>query len=144
MSTYCGADCSKCGFNGKCRGCSETCGKPFGGACIAAEYIKIGGNDMFCKFKKQIMSEFNDLKIDGLPKITELYCLCGSLVNMEYTLPNGTRTKFLKDENIYLGTQAICKETGTCFGLVADMGFLLVCTYEEDGANPELIVYKRR
>lgn len=144
MSTYCGADCSNCGFKDKCRGCSETCGKPFGGNCIAAEYIKVGGKEMFEQFKQQIISEFNDLKIEGMPKINELYCLCGSFVNMEYTLPNGECVKFLDDKNIYLGTQATCEFSDSCFGLVAGLGFLLVCQYDENGTNPEIIVYKRR
>ena len=33
---------------------------------------------------------------------------------------------------------------GRCFGLVANMDFLLVCTYEENGENPELVLYKKR
>lgn len=31
-----------------------------------------------------------------------------------------------------------------CFGIAANMDFLLVCTYEENGKNPELVVYKKR
>lgn len=31
-----------------------------------------------------------------------------------------------------------------CFGIVANMDFILVCTYEKDGANPELVIYKKR
>ena len=31
-----------------------------------------------------------------------------------------------------------------CFGIVANMDFLLVCTYEENGENPELVIYKKR
>lgn len=144
MSTYCGADCSDCKFSGECRGCSETCGKPFGGNCLAAEYIKVGGKEMFEQFKRQIISEFNGLKIEGMPKITELYCLCGSFVNMEYPLPNGECVKFLDNKNIYLGTQAPCKFSDSCFGLVAGFGFLLVCQYDKNGANPEIVIYKRR
>ena len=29
-----------------------------------------------------------------------------------------------------------------CFGIAANMDFLLVCTYEGDGKTPELVVYK--
>lgn len=145
MSTYCGAECTKCGFHGKCKGCEETCGKPFGGNCIAAEYIKVGGREMFEQFKKQLICEFNDLKIVGLPAIDQLYCLVGQMVNMEYTLPNGSRAKLLDDSKVYLGTQATCEfEDDSCFGLVADLDFLLVCKYDEDGRNPEVIIYKRR
>ena len=31
-----------------------------------------------------------------------------------------------------------------CFGILADMDFILVCTYEKDGENPELLIYKKR
>ena len=144
MDTLCGANCNKCGFKENCKGCVETCGKPFGGKCIAAEYIKIGGISAFDEFKKQIISEFNALKIEGMPKITELFCLCGSFVNLEYPLANGTTIKFLDDKNIYLGTQVDCEFVDRCFGLVADMNFLLVCEYGENGTNPEIVLYKRR
>ena len=29
-------------------------------------------------------------------------------------------------------------------GVVSDMDFILICTYEEDGKNPELVLYKKR
>jgi len=144
MNTLCGANCNECGFKENCKGCVETQGKPFGGKCIAAEYIKIGGISAFDEFKKQIISEFNALKIEGMPKITELFCLCGSFVNLEYPLANGTTIKFLDDKNIYLGTQVDCEFVDRCFGLVADMNFLLVCEYGENGTNPEIVLYKRR
>lgn len=53
--------------------------------------------------------------------------------------------KFLDDQKTYLGNQLAC-EFGEerCFGILADMDFLLVCTYEKDGQNPELVLYKKR
>ena len=49
------------------------------------------------------------------------------------------------DGAAYLGNQLPCEFGGDrCYGLVANMEFLLVCTYEENGANPELIIYKKR
>ncbi len=30
------------------------------------------------------------------------------------------------------------------FVIAANMDFLLVCTYEQDGENPELVIYKKR
>ena len=45
----------------------------------------------------------------------------------------------------YLGTQLECEFGGNrCFGIAANMDFILVCTYEENGENPELVVYKKR
>ena len=144
MATICGTDCGECGFKAGCKGCEETCGHPFGGNCIAAEYIKVGGKSAFEEFKRQIISEFNALDVEGMPEITELYCLCGSFVNLEYTMPGGEKVKLLDDKNIYLGTQADCVFVDRCFGLVAGMDFLLVCEYGEGGTNPEIIIFKRR
>ena len=31
-----------------------------------------------------------------------------------------------------------------CFGVLTGMDFIMVCTYEEEGENPELVVYKKR
>lgn len=31
-----------------------------------------------------------------------------------------------------------------CFGVLANMDFIMICTYEAGGANPELVLYKKR
>ena len=60
-------------------------------------------------------------------------------------MPNGDRVKFLSDEKTYLGNQLECVFGGDrCFGVIADMDFLPVFTYEKDGAAPELVLYKKR
>lgn len=108
-------------------------------------YAELGGDEGFEQFKQQLMDEFNALNIDGLPKVEQLNVLTGSYINLEYTLPSGTKVKLLNDHATYLGNQLPCLYGGErCFGIAASMQFLLVCTYEADGANPELIVYKRR
>ena len=49
------------------------------------------------------------------------------------------------DGTTYLGTQLEPEFGGErCFGVLACMDFLLVCTYEKDGENPELVLYKKR
>lgn len=110
------------------------------------QYIKIGGIDKFEEFKKQLIDELNTIMgIEGLPKIEQLNVLSGSFVNLEYRLPNGEIVKFLDDKASYLGSQLECEFGGDrCFGIVANMDFLLVCTYEKDGENPELVMYKKR
>ena len=75
----------------------------------------------------------------------KLQRLRGSFVNLKYTLPNGQTVKFLDDSSIYLGNQMECElGEGRCFGIVACMDILLVCTYGENGAEPELVLYKHR
>jgi len=71
--------------------------------------------------------------------------LSGSFINLEYPLQNGRTVKLLDDNATYLGNQLACEFGGSrCFGLAANMQFLLVCTYEENGENPELVIYKKR
>jgi len=108
-------------------------------------YSELGGEEKFDEFKKQLIDEFNALNVAGLPKVDSLNVLSGSFINLEYTLPNGATVKFLDDNATYLGNQLPCEFGGDrCFGIAANMEFLLVCTYEENGDNPELVIYKKR
>ena len=108
-------------------------------------YIKIGGIEKLNEFKKQLLDELNVLLVmEGLPKIEELNVLSGSFVNLEYRLPNGEKVKFLDDKASYLGSQLEIEGLDRCFGIVANMEFILICSYEADGKNPELVVYKKR
>ena len=150
MKSICGANCDECELlkNKKCEGCNNTKGCPFGKKCWIASYIEIVGEENFETLKKQIIEEFNSLKVDGMSKIEDLYPLQGSFVNLEYPLPNGKKVKLLNDNETYLGNQVECDfndgEFKRCFGLLANTTFLLVCEYGENGTNPEIIIYKKR
>jgi hypothetical protein len=150
MESICGSNCNECEFgkNGKCKGCKNTNGCPFGKKCFIANYISIGGKENYTMLKKQLIDEVNCLKIDGMDLINELYPLNGSLINLEYSLPNGSKIKFLDDNEIYLGNQVECifndDDNKSYFGIVANMNFILVCEYGEDRDNPNIVVYKRR
>ena len=112
---------------------------------IWKRYIQIGRKEKFDEFKQQLIDELNTLlQVEGLPKVENLNVLPGEFVNMEYMLPNGKKVKFLDDKQTYLGSQLESEYGGLCFGIVANMDFLLVCTYEENGENPELVIYKKR
>lgn len=92
-----------------------------------------------------MINEINDLHIDGLPRVDKLNALVGKYVNLEYTLPNGQKVEFLENQKTYLGNQLESEFGGDrCFGILANMDFILVCTYEKDGENPELLIYKKR
>ena len=109
------------------------------------QYKNLGGADKFEEFKKQLVDEINALQIEGMPKVEKLNALVGGYINLEYRLPNGKFVKFLDDGATYLGNQLECEFGGErCFGIAANMEFILVSTYEENGKNPELIVYKKR
>ncbi len=144
--SICGANCAVCPSKEVCPGCAATNGCPFGKQCFAAKYILTGGMENWQAFKKGLMDEINGLNIDGMEAVTELYPLVGSFVNLEYPIPSGT-VRFLKDDEVYLGTQVrnLVDESGkTCFGVIARENFILICTYGENGADPEIVIYKRR
>ena len=64
---------------------------------------------------------------------------------MEYILPGGRRLRLLDDGATYLGNQYESLFGGDrCFGIAANMDFLMVCTYGEGGSDPELVLYKKR
>ena len=108
-------------------------------------YDELSDNGQFEKMKQQLIEEINELHIEGMPRVEKLNALVGGYVNLEYKLPNGNSVKFLNDSKTYLGNQLENElDSERCFGVIADMEFLLVCTYEKDGLNPELVIYKKR
>ena len=108
-------------------------------------YEELSDNGEFEAFKKQLIREINDLHVEGLPEVKSLNALVGSYVNLAYRLPSGMEVKFLNDQTTYLGNQLESElGGGRCFGVLANMDFILICTYEAEGANPELVLYKKR
>ena len=150
MESICGADCSNCGYgkNNNCKGCKATGGCPFGKQCFIAKYILTGGKENYEHFKTQLINEINSLDIPGMPKINELNPLNGNFVNLNYPLPNGQYASFLDNNDIYLGNQVESEfndgEIIRCFGILANMNFILVSEYGPNGDSPEIIIYKKR
>lgn len=108
-------------------------------------YDELSDNGQFEEFKLKLMNEINELQIEGLPKVKKLNALVGKYVNLEYRLPNGKMVKFLDDQKTYLGNQLESEFGGErCFGVLADMDFIMICMYDENGRNPELVLYKKR
>ena len=94
-------------------------------------------------WKHAAMAELNALGIPDL-QIDSLVPLNGFYVNLEYRLPNGQAVKLLEDNKVYLGTQIERPGQERCYGVVADEAYLLVCEYGCNGADPEIVCYKRR
>jgi len=108
-------------------------------------YAELGGDGEFEAFKRQLIEEINALGVEGMPKLQKLNALVGSYVNLEYRLPSGRTAKFLDDQTTYLGNQLESEFGGDrCFGVLANMDFILICTYGSEGANPQLLLYKKR
>lgn len=110
--------------------------------------VRIAGKELpkereLSELKQQLTEEINALGIDGLI-VDDLNLLPGAYVNLEYPLPNGTTVKFLNDNDVYLGNQIERKDSERCYGVVADGMFILVCEYGCNGANPEIVLYKRK
>ena len=109
------------------------------------QYKNLDGAEKFEEFKSKLIEEINALEVEGMPKVEKLNALVGGYVNLEYRLPNGKIVKFLDDNATYLGNQLECEFGGDrCFGIVANMDFILIATYEANGENPELVIYKKR
>ena len=109
------------------------------------KYDELSDGGQFEAFKKQLIDEINALHIDGMPKVEKLNALVGKYVNLEYPLPGGMKAKFLDDQTTYLGNQLESEIVdGLCFGVLANMDFVLISTYEAEGTNPELILFKKR
>lgn len=108
-------------------------------------YEELSDDGQFEAFKQQLMDEINALHIEGLPKVEKLNALVGSYVNLAYPLPSGISVKFLDDKATYLGNQLEPVFGGErCFGVLANTDFILISTYEAEGKNPELVLYKKR
>ena len=150
MEAICRADCNNCGFGKKnnCKGCKATSGCPFGKQCFIAKYILTGGKENYEAFKLQLINEINSLDIPDMPKINDLNPLNGCFVNLSYPMPNGENIKLLDNNDIYLGNQVESEfndgEIIRCFGILANMNFILVSEYGANGDNPEIIIYKKR
>ncbi len=107
------------------------------------EELSDGGK--FEAFKKQLIEEINALAIPGMPRVESLNALVGSYVNLAYPLPSGALVQFLDDQTTYLGTQLEPENNDCrCFGVLANVDFILICTYGDGGADPELLLYKKR
>ncbi len=147
MESICGADCSICeyGKNAGWQGCKKTNGCPFGNQCFIAKIILEDGMEKYEELQKQLLQEINSLCVDGMPEVNQLFPLNGAFVNLEYPLPNGNRVSFLNNKVAYLGSQVVSqKDPQKCFGIVANLEFILVCTYSDGGENPALILFKKR
>ena len=99
----------------------------------------------FEALKKELIEEINGLRIEGMPRLEKLNALVGGYVNLAYPLPGGASVKFLDDGTTYLGNQLQSEgDAERCFGVLANADFILICTYGKDGADPELLLYKKR
>ena len=53
--------------------------------------------------------------------------------------------KFIDNKTTYLGNQLESEIVdGLYFEVLVNMDFIMICTYESDGKNPDLLVYKKR
>ncbi len=148
--TICGCDCSKCYRKDTCPGCVETNGNPFGKGCVMADCCREKGlADCIdcgteCALQKAVAQEFNALHIKGLPEVTSMNLMRGAFVNLSYPLKSGDTARFFDDNRVIFVNQIEGAENNRCFGLCADDEYLMVCTYGENGTDPEILCYRKR
>ena len=75
--------------------CITIIGIPFGKQCFIAEYIRLGGQENYRLLQETLIDELNALQVPGMPKIHELFALCGAFVNLAYPMPGGDSVKLL-------------------------------------------------
>lgn len=144
MLSICRSDCcDRCSRKEECGGCVKTQGRPFGGVCVAAGWIREKGWEGYLREKEALIREINALGIPHL-QVEDLCLLNGFYVNMAYPLPNGETVRLLCDDHIYLGTQITLPDRDRCYGLAADGDYLLVCEYGPRGEDPRIILYQKR
>ncbi len=93
--------------------------------------------------KQELIRQFNELGIEDMGEVTELYELKGDFINLEYTLPSGQKIKLWDDNKTYYGAEICRKNSGTCYGLTAGDGYLLVCEYGNGGSGAQIVLLKR-
>lgn len=142
MQSICGIDCAACPFQDGCGGCLETGGRPFGGACVTAECCR-RGETALARLKAALIAELQALDIPEMEEVTDLNALRGAFINLEYTLPGGQAVKLWDDSRIYLGNQLHKGGSDRCYGIAADERYLMVSEYGENGADAEIVVFKR-
>ena len=144
MNTLCGLNCcTSCPRLADCGGCEACGGHPFGGECAAVTVAQTGGPEALAREKQTIIAELHALGIPGL-RLTDLNLLNGGYVNLTYPLPGGGMARFLRGNDVYWGNQIEVPGSERCYGVVANAQFLLVCTYGCNGADPELVCYRKR
>lgn len=141
-ASICGADCTACSLRAQCKGCTETGGCPFGVQCLIAAAIQRGGMDAYTQLRTELLDEFHALDIAEAEQLHTLYPLHGSFVNLRYPMPGGQQVQLLDNHGTYLGNQVTAGDR--CIGFIASPDFLLAASYREGGAEPELLLYKRR
>ncbi|MBQ6535729.1 MAG: helix-turn-helix domain-containing protein, partial [Firmicutes bacterium] len=60
-------------------------------------YDELSDGGQFEAFKKQLIEEINQLRVEGMPRLEKLNALVGKYVNLAYRLPNGESVRFLDD-----------------------------------------------
>ena len=94
--------------------------------------------------KQKLIEEVNALNIKDMPTSDNHFVPQGSFINQEYKI-NGNNIKFLDDNASYWGNQVEKQNAeGRCFGIACDERYILVSEYGKNGADAEIVVFKRR
>lgn len=92
---------------------------------------------------KFLLEKIKNSGIKDLEKINTLNLLDGSYLNLECRLPNGKTGKILDDNKKYYANQIDIEGSDKCFGVAADDNMIAVFRYGCNGADAELILWKK-
>lgn len=93
--------------------------------------------------EQKLLELIKDLGINEFSNFNSLNQMDGSYLNLECKLPNGKASKILDDNKKYYANQINIDGTDKCYGVAADEEFIAVFKYGCDGADAELILWKR-
>lgn len=123
---------------------NETVDTTFERKCHFDKYANLAQGN-YEAFKRRALVRINKIMDDErLPFIEELSEYEGAFVNIEYTLPNGKKIKLLDDNDMYLAAQVENPELEICYGVVIDAGCIIIGSYDYEGSNAKLLLYRQR
>lgn len=93
--------------------------------------------------QKKIIERLHNSGIEELKSVVSLNEMNGDFINLECTLPNGTKGKILDDNRNYLAVQVERPGKDKCYGVAADKNQIAVFTYGCGGKDAELVMWIR-
>ena len=93
--------------------------------------------------EQKLVDIIRNLGIPELQSIKSLNVLDGSYLNLECKLPNGNFAKILDDGQQYLACQVDENDSDRCYGVAANSDFVAVYKYGCNGADAELVLWKK-
>lgn len=90
-----------------------------------------------------MLEEIKSLGIKEFLNFKSLNLMDGSYLNLDCALPNGKTAKILDDSKKYFANQINIDGSDECYGVAACEEFIAVFKYGCNGADAQLILWKK-